>query len=289
MAALRNRAFSLLELVTAIAIALLIAGLLLVAVQSARESMRSLMCSNNLKQIGLALQNYEATYKVLPSGCTPKLAISPLVAILPQLEQNAVFERFDFSKIDIHQLGPVIETRISTYRCPSTLLQEVSRTDYALNRGTTIAPVRNSPWWFEERRWPVSSQFRNGTTNTALLAEICPPVPGNSKGSYRVISTGTISTKQIETIAIRDCEAAPASPVSHFNNGGLWVGGGTHNYYHIRLPNQWSCANAGLVQESLDTTVSMHPNGVNVLFADGHIDFVVDGIDSIAWFSVGSR
>lgn len=289
MAALRNRAFTLLELITVIAIALLLAGLLLVAVQSAREAMRRLSCSNNLKQIGLALQNYEATHKVLPTGCTPKSGISPLVAILPQLEQTAIFNQFDFSKMDIHQMGPVIETRISIYRCPSTLLQEVARTDYAINRGTTLTSPRNSPWLFEERRWPISSQFRNGTTSTALFAEICPKAQGTAKGTYRVISGRSVMTQQEELAAVRDCDAAPLNPEGIIDNGAPWVGGGTMNYYHIRRPNQWSCDNGGYIQSSLDTAVSMHSGGVNVLFADGHIDFTSDGIELAVWVSIGSR
>lgn len=289
MTANRHRAFSLIEVITVIAIILLIAGLLLLAVQSARESVRKLTCTNNLKQIGLAFQNYEATYKMLPAGATPKLAISPFVAILPQLEQSAIFDQFDFSKFDIYDLGPVIQTRIATYRCPSTQLQEIARTDYALNRGTTLTPDRDSPWLFEERQWPVSSHFRNGTSNTALLAEICPFVPGITQGAYRRISTGFISTKEKESIAMADCESALESPTSHFDNGRVWVGSGTYNYYHLRLPNQWSCENRGGVQESLDTAVSMHSSGVNVLFADGHIDFVTEEIYSSAWMALGSR
>lgn len=97
-----RRGFTLVELLVVIAIIGILVGLLLPAVQSAREAARRMQCSNNVKQIALALHNYESTYRKLPAGCTysgtPRggagthsFGHSFIGAILPFLEQSAAY------------------------------------------------------------------------------------------------------------------------------------------------------------------------------------------------------
>src|SRR3712207_7271238 len=88
-------AFTLLELLVVIAIIGVLVALLLPAVQAAREAARRTRCANNLKQIGLALHNYEDAYKRLPAGtmgcCSPNGA-NWAVAVFPFLELNTLFK-----------------------------------------------------------------------------------------------------------------------------------------------------------------------------------------------------
>jgi len=138
----RRSGFTLVELLVVIAIIGVLVGLLLPAVQSARESARRMNCSVRLKQIGLALHNYEAANKRLPAGyqsfdrydqiaALPSEDYDPLTwdasagwawsaAILPFLEQQAVYEACDFGKpLWEERFATVRETKFNSFLCPS--------------------------------------------------------------------------------------------------------------------------------------------------------------------------
>jgi prepilin-type N-terminal cleavage/methylation domain-containing protein/prepilin-type processing-associated H-X9-DG protein len=285
----KRNAFTLTELIVVITIIALLAALLLVGVQSAREAVRRTYCSSNLKQIGLALQNYQATYRCLPAGATPTVGICPLVGILPYIEQKAVYEAIDFSEPHIPKLVTALQTKIPTYRCPSALKQDSARTDYGFNRGTKVTKDRNSPWFFEERRWPRTSDFSRGSSQTTLMAEICERIAGVKRGQFVFQSRVQIETLADQANFVERCESLPFSFQCIINNGHSWIGGGVANYYHISTPNRRSCSNANLTQESISTATSMHFGGVNVLFADAHVEFKSDFVESELWVSLGSR
>ncbi len=136
----RRRGFTLIELLVVIAIIAVLVAILLPAVQQARESARASQCRNNLKQIGLALHNYESTHSVFPPANTSRLrsgvwsynssAASWTVAdkhlhsfaslILPNLDQAGVYNKIDYN---VSALAPANRESASkvipAYRCPS--------------------------------------------------------------------------------------------------------------------------------------------------------------------------
>ncbi len=132
---LRRKGFTLVELLVVIAIIGVLVGLLLPAVQAAREAARRMQCSNNLKQIGLALMNYESAHKVFPFGKGPSYPGAPVYArwsqhalILPFLEQAPLYNQIDFRlPPDTPGMGGVVAF-MPAYNHPSGLNSASCRT-----------------------------------------------------------------------------------------------------------------------------------------------------------------
>jgi prepilin-type N-terminal cleavage/methylation domain-containing protein len=106
---MRQRGFTLIELLVVIAIIAVLIALLLPAVQAAREAARRLQCVNNLKQIGLAIANYESALGSLPWGegrYGLNTSPSSLLLMLPQLEQSPLYNVFNFSSVLIVVCSP---------------------------------------------------------------------------------------------------------------------------------------------------------------------------------------
>ncbi len=117
--------FTLVELLVVIAIIGILVGLLLPAVQQAREAARRMQCSNNLKQLGLANLNYESTHKKFPIGFLDvRQTGNPLkdggwswaTALLPYIEQSAIYNRFDLNFHPYGTVGTVSDPAVFTIR-----------------------------------------------------------------------------------------------------------------------------------------------------------------------------
>jgi len=172
-----------------IAIIAILIALLLPAVQQARETARRTQCKNKLKQIGLALHNYESTHSILPAGTfnggtTPNNA-SPIPMIMPFIEQGNAYTLFNFN-VDINSHASNFVARqqnMSMFHCPShpgvapfvltgtqcpsgcgttTYVQSLgNNANYASNNGP-----------FGRRYGAKFRDFTDGMSNTGLSAEI---------------------------------------------------------------------------------------------------------------------
>src|SRR5437762_8377644 len=123
---LRRPAFTLVELLVVVAMIGVLVALLLPAAQAAREAARRMSCSNNLRQIGLALQNFESASKGFPSSLRPT-PVDPNGLfngwsvhgqILPYLEQANLYQQIDFN-LPYSVQTQVSRQRIAAYVCPA--------------------------------------------------------------------------------------------------------------------------------------------------------------------------
>jgi prepilin-type N-terminal cleavage/methylation domain-containing protein len=115
----RRRAFTLIELLVVIAIISVLVGLLLPAVQRAREAANRISCANNLKQIGLAFHQYENVNGVYPPSALARGKATWAVLILPHMEQDNLFRQWDIARTYYEQVPAAREATVRSFLCPS--------------------------------------------------------------------------------------------------------------------------------------------------------------------------
>jgi prepilin-type N-terminal cleavage/methylation domain-containing protein/prepilin-type processing-associated H-X9-DG protein len=195
----RARGFTLIELLVVIAIIAILIGLLVPAVQKVREAAARTQCLNNLKQIALALHNYESTRKkfppagLYPQGGTSADAWSIHAVILPYIEQANLYKQVDFGQAANVQ-DAVTRQRIPIYVCPSevndmmkaatstTGAGAINRwpTTYGANVGTWMVWNPNTgsggdgalPFTGQPSGGTTHASYRDGLSNTIGFAEV---------------------------------------------------------------------------------------------------------------------
>ena len=303
----RSRGFTLVELLVVIAIIGILVGLLLPAVQAAREAARRMQCSNNLKQLGLAVHNYESANKKLPSGRSPS-GLSTHAQLLPYLEQNNAYRFIDFNVAWNHANNTAaLAIDLPNFNCPSDPVSTVpagwAGTNYRSNQGSGIlnalAPSMSSDpnYGYPNPNGPFipSTYLRfasiiDGLSNTAAFSE-------HGKGDFSNAISSPTDTFWPQTNpatpdeAIRDCKAINPLDLQYQRNsnvGAPWLQGGhtTSNYFHVAPPQSRSCM---FPPGRISTTAqSYHTGGVQVARCDGSVTFVSQSIDLLAWRAFGS-
>jgi len=200
----RREGFTLVELLVVIAIIGILVGLLLPAVQAAREAARRMSCSNNMKQIGLAMHNYESAYKVFPTFATPNgrnnndsywRGYSAFTSLLPFIEQQPLHAQLTAATNNFYaewEVGgqphtPLRAILISAYVCPSGKRFPSSGTgwsngpgcNYGVSFGSTLDwnDFRNQNGMFRGATSGTAkcstriSDLSDGTSNTLLASE----------------------------------------------------------------------------------------------------------------------
>ncbi|HUE71850.1 MAG TPA: DUF1559 domain-containing protein [Pirellulaceae bacterium] len=309
---MRRSGLTLLELLVAIAIIAILLALLLPAVQSSREQARRMQCGSNLRQIATAVHLYEGQNGCFPAGNASSYSF--LVAILPQLDLNALYERIDRGQYYYEQapdaITSVLETPILQYRCPSDDFARASKsnTSYLGNMGYDILS-RGSNGVFDpsnisnpqpDRRGQFIStaEIQDGLSRTAMIGEILVG-DGTSRSRLRTIwQTATpFGVNEHEDL----CQACMTQQFavngsgqaigSSGTRGNPWYAGnaGSTLYTHSLTPNKLSCFNGGSVKFGVYTLASLHADGVHIAFADGHIEFVNSGIQLAIYRALGTR
>ena len=202
----RPRGFTLIELLVVIAIIAVLIALLLPAVQQAREAARRTQCKNNLKQLGLALHNYEATHMVLPSfysfGSANSGSFSVQAQLLPFMDQASLHGLIDFGLKpqigccpgDVNPpLVPIAKKVMGLFRCPSDpgpntvdvksgttggatgATFQYATCNYHVNAGTAVGKLYDTRLPTDGIAWTNSSvrfgDIGDGMSNTAAFSE----------------------------------------------------------------------------------------------------------------------
>ncbi len=302
----RRSGFTLIELLIVIAIIAVLIALLLPAVQSAREAARRIQCVNNLKQIGLALHNYQESRTSLPGAdmVFNVTEISALSNILPYLEQANVYNsiNFDFSYQDPNN-STAMYTVINGFICPSDLPDAIpslgAQTNYMANMGSGIV-------WQSAIGPNVGLPQPNGVfygDSATRFADITDGLSNTTFFSERVLADGNNAIVS----PIADVFFSPGFPVTpddalqqclavniyDLNNqfplfmGAPWLCG-QHIFLHVSPPNSRSCGFFVALRAVMPPS-SRHPGGVNVVFGDGSVKFIKDSINLPIWRALGTR
>jgi prepilin-type N-terminal cleavage/methylation domain-containing protein len=289
-----RRAFTLVELLVVIAIIGILVALLLPAIQAAREAARRTGCTNKLKQIGLAVTNFESARRQLPAGANweaGKVARgSALIFILPYLEETVIYEAYDFTRLDIdNELFPgtnqrIGDTPIPAYICPSDSHESVSWPlhNYSASRGPT--DLSDNPNCFCDFAWrsfamapdgdrqkfagPFSRlgtttkvrQITDGMSRTIFFGEIRPLCSSHGLNGWAKSNNGNGYCSTLVPINFDTCNAEAVDP--------------------CHRPCNWN-NEAGFR--------SSHAGGTYFLMGDGAVRFMEDTIDYQTYQYLGAK
>lgn len=293
-----------------VSIAGVLLGLLIPAIQAAREAARRTQCVANMKQIGIAMHAYHALHQMFPSSqllTGPNWTancMSEVSYLLPHLEMQSLFSSINmsFANAESPQF-PSLEnhtarnTDIGVFLCPSDR-SAYGHNAYRFNRGrfgTQLGRPFDGP--FSLLVLPSDATVTDGLGNTAFVSErVAGTFEGGAGDRIRDVKTAV----NLGSILISsDNQFIPLCLASSPDNwilvsGRYWMYSGfvfTH-YNHNGTPNdpRPSCGWGGVrdFNHGLFPPRSRHPGGVNVLLGDGHATFKTDSVNPAVWTAIGT-
>jgi len=324
----RRSAFTLIELLVAIGIISILMGLLLPAVQAAREAARRAECANNLRQIGLALHAYHDANHRFPIHLTNKIKgsarylgfFSVHVRLLPYLDQQPLYEAVNFDVGTVPARNPgfflkpelrasnavnatVSQARVATFLCPSDGGGGGGPgNNYRANVGVGPNFLVSREYFdsgnglFQELGATRASYVRDGLSHTVAFSERlrgsgAPDVPRPERDYWSTPGIVFSADDQLQ-----GCRIAARPGEETFVHGGkwwFWAGREQTAYTHTQPPNGTvpDCVHWGFVGASpgMATARSWHPGGVNAVMGDGSVRFVAETIDIATWRAFGTR
>ena len=290
---------TLIELLVVIAIIAVLIGLLLPAVQKVREAANRMQCSNNLKQLGLAAHSYHDAHKNFPPG-----AVGPLgpafpqylslkhhglgTYLLPYLEQSALARQYlwDYSWFDGPN-QPVVNAQLTIWQCPSARANRVF--DGSL---PTVAPPPDAPFIGTAACGDYAGM---GSLDPGLvLAGVIDPPggPRDERGHYESVfqinhtrRITDITDGTSTTILMAECAGRPELWRAGKQVPNVWLTGGPWASRNLMFgrgatPDGTAFFGRCAINCTNDREVySFHSSGANVVFADGHVQFLNAAID----------
>ncbi len=313
---LGSRGFTLVELLVVIAIIGVLVALLLPAVQQAREAARRMQCSNQLKQLGIALHNYHDTYgKFVPrkqgTGAEPgnRDRVSGFIGLLPFFEQNALYDAImagdPNAGTPIAPGGPagwsgwaVWNNSPTALHCPSATSENPAngKTNYVFSVGDTILRNRDSNnlrGVFQYRHGVGFKDIVDGSSNTIAMSEVLQTNYGGGTKSGRIsvkhgtaINIASVDTNPGECAATADGKFYGDPGSVKGRRARLWHDGQTEHvgFTTVLPPNAPSCIpkenDSSDGQNTIMPPNINHPGGVMGLFCDGSVTFISETIDT---------
>ncbi len=316
------RGFTLVELLVVITIIGILIALLLPAVQAAREAARRLKCQNNLKQIGLALHSYESTYGCLPAGAILRppyplfsddydpwfeadskahgmQGTSWMLRILPFMEQNSLFDQWDFTKSVIGNQS-LAATNISAFYCPT---RRANVDDYQAimfqqwpsggndyggcdGRGNIFintCVTGSVSHEFDEGQWIFEPPKRG-----IFVINVGTKFADISDGLSNTIMTGELQRLLPPTVVPRGEDPTYYGPSQTSNDG--WALAGVATLFTTAVQGEGTDLGqpGGMNNWFFEDAGSQHQGGAHFGIADGSVRFISEDIDQQLYAYLGS-